>query len=61
MPSVPLLLRKQIASTSSITVEWDTPTDSGSSPITDYQVSWDTGAQNNVYVVAAASVGGAST
>jgi len=59
--SVPLNVRKKTASTSSITIEWDAPTNTGNSPITDYRVSWDTGAQNNVYVVAASSVGGPNT
>jgi hypothetical protein len=49
--SAPINLRKKTASTSSITIEWDAPTSTGNSPITDYSVSWDTGAQNNVFVV----------
>jgi len=53
----PLNLRKQAASQTSIQIVWDAPLSDGSTPITDFNVWWDNGAENGVYVELTASTG----
>lgn len=53
----PLALRKQLSSQTSITIQWDPPSSDGSTPITDYEVFWDNGAENGVFTQLAPSTG----
>jgi hypothetical protein len=55
--SVPLNARNLTADISSVTLQWDSPASNGGTPITDYQVFWDLGAQNDEYQLLASSTG----
>ena len=59
MPTAPLNLRKGSATTDLITVNWDLPASDGDSPIEDYQVWWDDGAEGGDFEVLATSTGNA--
>ena len=61
VPTVPLNLRKSTASISLITIDWDLPTHHGDTAIQDYEVWWDNGAQNDVYVLLVDSTGNSLT
>ena len=61
VPSMPLNLRKNSASISQITIDWDLPATDGDSPITDYEVWWDSGAENGLYTQATDSTGNSLT
>lgn len=53
----PLNLRKLSASQTSISLEWDEPSSTGSTPIIDYEVFWDNAAENGVFVLLTATTG----
>jgi hypothetical protein len=58
VPSVPLTLKRNSATTqSSVVLTWSAPATNGGSPINDYSVYWDQGADNNIYSLVASSTG----
>ena len=61
MPSKPLNVRKSSATTAIITIEWELPATDGDSPILDYEVSWDDGAEDSNFDIIAPSTGNALT
>ena len=61
VPSEPLNVRKDSASTTSITIIWDLPSANGFSIITDYEVWWDAGAEDDNFVIIGSSTGNALT
>lgn len=61
VPSKPLNLRKDSATTGIITVVWDAPRSDGDSVVLDYEVYWDDGAEDGNFEIAADSTGNALT
>jgi titin len=62
IPTAPTnLIRSSTTSKSSVTFTWSAPISNGGSPITDYSVYWDQGADNNLYVIVAPSTGNSLT
>lgn len=49
IPDVPLDLMKVASSGSFVTFSWSPPALDGGSPITDYEVYWDSGARDNAF------------
>jgi hypothetical protein len=52
-----LNLVKVAASGTFVTFSWSAPTSDGGSPITDYQVYWDAGAEDDIFSVLQSSTG----
>ena len=60
VPSPPeSLLRSSTTTQYSITFTWSVPSTNGGSPVTDYSVYWDEGADNNLYKLIETSTGNA--
>jgi hypothetical protein len=51
IPDKPLNLAKVSADSTYVMFDWEAPVSDGGSPILDYQVYWDEGKSNNVFVV----------
>jgi hypothetical protein len=52
-----LNLVKVLAGGTFVTFSWSAPTSDGGSPITDYQVYWDAGERDDIFVVLLSSTG----
>ena len=61
VPSIPLNVRKDSATTGIITIVWDLPDTDGDSIVLDYEVYWDNSAEDGNYSVVADSTGNALT
>ena len=61
VPTQPLNVRKDSATTGIITIDWDLPAFDGDSAITDYEVWWDDGAEDANFNIIGASTGNALT
>ena len=62
IPTAPTnLVRSSTTSKSSVIFTWSAPASNGGSPVTDYAVYWDQGADNNLFVLVAPSTGNSVT